>query len=76
MYIEHRDCHSQLPTPIDKWLQAQVTQYRREDPCLISTNILCDDVSCRVMVETSPVSVTPFHHALDICEEPSTLLLK
>lgn len=71
-HIEHRDC-GQFPTPVDKWLQAQVAQYHHEDPRILSTNVLCDDVFCRIVVESSPVSVALVPHALEICSEPRTI---
>lgn len=55
-HIERRDC-GQFPTPIDKWLQANLAQYHREDPRLMSTHVLCDELSCKVEVEYSPVSL-------------------
>ncbi|KAI0308744.1 hypothetical protein OF83DRAFT_1180443 [Amylostereum chailletii] len=46
-HIRRRD-NPKIPTDIDKWLQANISLWPREDPRLASTNLVREDVLCTI----------------------------
>lgn len=64
-FIERRDLED-FPNSIDRWLQANMCAWHRDDPRLLSTDVLSDHVECTiemihfpVCLVTSSINVSP-----------------
>lgn len=51
----HRRDNPRLPTAVDRWLQANLSEWPKADPRLVTTSMLNEEVVFTVVMEHTPV---------------------